>query len=164
MVQRAKVRFLASDIWETPDDGQRYEVIDGDLYVTPPPGWAHQTGVTGLVIILGNHVRANRLGRVVAAPVGVVLDDYNGIQPDIVYVSKERAGIIKERGVFGAPDLVVEFWSPSTRARDRTIKMRRYEAAGVPHYWMADPRTRGFEAYRLGERGYELVGKFGPGD
>jgi Uma2 family endonuclease len=93
----------------------------------------------------------------------VVLDDENGLQPDLVYVSRERAGIITERGIEGAPDLVIEILSPSTAKRDRGIKMRRYAAAGVPHYWIVDPRTRTLEAYRLGEQGYVQTGLYGPG-
>ncbi len=93
----------------------------------------------------------------------MVLDDENGVQPDLVYVSRERAGIIVERGVEGAPDLVVEILSPSTQARDRGVKMKRYAAAGVPHYWILVPRERALEAYVLGEQGYELTGVYGPG-
>ena len=98
------------------------------------------------------------------APVAVVLDEENGVEPDIVFVSQERLGIITEKGVMGAPDLVVEVLSPSTESRDRGIKMRRYAAAGVPHYWLLDYRRRRLEAYRLGAQGYELTGTYGPGD
>lgn len=159
-----KARYRADHIWDTPDDGNRYEVIAGELYVTPPPIWGHQRGLGKLYIRVGQHVYAHDLGEVVPAPVGVVLDDANGIQPDLVYVSRERLGIISQRGVEGAPDLVVEVLSPSTRSRDRGVKMQRYAAAGVPHYWIADPRTRTLEAYRLAGQGYELVGTYGPGD
>ena len=93
----------------------------------------------------------------------MVLDDENGVQPDLVYVSRGRLDIISRRGIEGAPDLVVEILSPSTRARDRGIKLRRYAAAGVPHYWIVDPCSRELEARRLTERGYELSGKLGPG-
>jgi Uma2 family endonuclease len=163
MAVRGGVRFRAEDIWDTPEDGNRYEVIDGGLYMTPPPSWTHQSASGVLHFYLMRHVRARRLGKVVAAPVGVILDEENGLQPDLVYISHERADIISERGVEGAPDLVVEILSPSTRARDRGIKMRRYAAAGVPHYWILDPRRQTLEAYRLVERGYELTGTFGPG-
>lgn len=162
MAGRAQVRFLAEDIWDTPEDGNRYEVIDGELFVSPPPVERHQRGAGSLYGILWQHVTARRLGRVYFAPIGVVLDAENGVQPDLIFVSNERAGIITERGVEGAPDLVVEVLSPSTRARDRGIKMRRYAAAGAPHYWLLDPSTQNLEAYRLGENGYELAGTYGP--
>ena len=157
------IRFKASDIWDTPDDGKRYEVIDGQLYVTPPPILEHQGASIVLAGYIWPYVRERQLGRVYTAPVGVVLDDENGVQPDLVYVSRERLGILSRRGIEGAPDLVVEILSPSTRARDRGIKLRRYAASGVAHYWIVDPRTRALETYHLTDRGYELSGKYGPG-
>lgn len=163
MVLRAQVRFRADDIWDTPDDGKRYEVIDGALYMTPPPNWGHQYASTTLVGHIWPHVQRHNLGKIVTAPVGVVLDDENGLQPDLVFVSRERLHIISERGVEGAPDLVVEVLSRRTQSRDRGVKMRRYAAAGVPHYWIVVPRTRSIEAYRLTETGYELIGVYGPG-
>ncbi len=163
MAVRGGVRFKADDIWDTPEDGNRYEVIDGKLFVTPPPIEPHQRAVMELALYVGPHIRERGLGRLYTAPLGVVLDDENGIQPDLVYVSRERTGIISERGVEGAPDLVVEVLSPSTQGRDRGIKMRRYAAAGVPHYWILVPRSRALEAYRLGDKGYEQVGTYGPG-
>lgn len=162
MVARRHVRFLASDIWDTPEDGNRYEVIDGALYMTPPPSWPHQNAITALAGILWPYTRRHNLGKVAVAPIGVVLDDEDGVQPDLVFVSRERLGIISDRGIMGAPDLIVEVLSPRTQTRDRGIKMRRYAAAGVPHYWMLVPRTRSLEAYRLGESGYERVGVYGP--
>lgn len=164
MVVRGGVRFKAGDIWDAPDDQYRYEVIDGGLFMTPAPGWPHQRGLGKLHIYLGGWVYLHELGEIVEAPVGVVLDEEAGVQPDLVFISRERLGIISARGVEGAPDLVVEALSPSTEARDRGIKMRRYAAAGVPHYWILDPEARTLEAYRLGEQGYERTGIYGPGD
>jgi Uma2 family endonuclease len=163
MAARGKVGFQASDIWEAPDDGLRYEVVDGELFMTPAPGWAHQYALGNLYGLIWTHVRGRGLGQVVTAPVGVVLDAETAVQPDLVYVSRQRAGMISERGVEGAPDLVVEALSPSTEARDRGLKLRRYAAAGVPHYWLLDPRQKALEAYRLGEGGYELTGAYGTG-
>ncbi|HYU17771.1 MAG TPA: Uma2 family endonuclease [Chloroflexota bacterium] len=163
MAVRGSVRFKADDIWEAPEDGNRYEVIDGELLVTPAPSWGHQVASAGLFLRLGTYVRRRRLGQVVSAPTGVALDEETAVQPDLVYVSRERAGIISERGLEGAPNLVVEVLSPSTQARDRGIKMRRYAAAGIPHYWLVDPSARTLEPYRLGERGYESGGVYGAG-
>jgi Uma2 family endonuclease len=163
MAVRGGIRFEAGDIWDTPEDGNRYEVIDGELYVTPPPTLAHQNASSTLHGYLWPYVRQRRLGKLFSAPVGVVLDDENGIQPDLVYVSRERLGILSERAIEGAPDLVMEVLSPSTQSRDRGLKMRRYAAAGVPHYWIVDPRARALEEYRLTASGYELVGTSGPG-
>ena len=163
MADRARVRFLATDIWDAPDDGKIYEVIEGELFMSPPPLWWHQRGLGKLYLFVGTHVYSHHLGEVVTAPIGVVLDEENGLEPDLVYVSRERAHIISRRGVEGAPDLVVEVLSPGTQARDRGIKMRRYAASGVPHYWIVDPVAQTLEAYRLGPTGYELTGTYGPG-
>lgn len=157
------VRFRADDIWDTPEDGNRYEVIDGQLFVSPPPLEPHQRGLAALFGILWGYIRTRGLGHIYFAPIGVVLDEENGLQPDLVYVSREREGIIVERGIEGAPDLVVEVLSRSTQARDRGIKMRRYAAAGIPYYWILDPRARAPEEYRLSQEGYDRVGTHGPG-
>jgi Uma2 family endonuclease len=158
------VRFLASDIWDAPDNDRRYEVIDGDLYVAPPADWIHQEQLSNLDFFVKNWVKAHRLGRIVNAPVGVVLDDENGLEPDLVFVLHEHAQYIQRRGVFGPPDLVVEVLSPSTESRDRGIKLRRYAAAGVPHYWILDTDGPRIEERVLGDGGYRQVGTFGPGE
>lgn len=163
MTKPGGVRFKASDIWDAPDDSYRYEVIDGALYVTPAPDWGHQNAIGELHGILWQHIRPRGLGKVVESPIGVVLEDEAGVQPDLIYISRPRMHIISERGVEGPPDLVVEALSPSTRAQDLGIKMRRYAAAGIPHYWTLDYRNRTLEPFRLGEQGYESVGLYGPG-
>jgi Uma2 family endonuclease len=163
MAIRANVRFTSDDIWDRPDDGNRYEVIDGALYVTPAPGWAHQHASSVLHGYVWQYVHRRQLGYVVSGPIGVVLDDETAIQPDLVYVSNDRAGIIVERGIEGAPDLVVEILSPRTRSIDRGLKMRRYAAAGISHYWIVDPNQRTLTAYQLTESGYVETGTFGPG-
>ena len=163
MVVRRTVRFRAEDIWETPDDGNRYEVIDGDLYVTPPPVIAHQRPASRLPVFVGAYLMAHPIEELFVAPTGVVLDEFNGVQPDVLYVSNERRHLIGERGIEGAPDLVVEVLSPSTQARDRGIKQRRYAAAGVRQYWIVVPPTRTLEAYVLVDGSYAPRGAYGPG-
>jgi Uma2 family endonuclease len=100
---------------------------------------------------------------VVTAPIGVVLDDEIGLKPDLIFMSHERAHYISERGVEGPPDLLVEVLSPSTEARDRGIRLRRYAASGVTHYWIMDTDDPKIEEHVLGDDGYQLVGTFGPG-
>jgi Uma2 family endonuclease len=158
------VRFLASDIWDAPDNGKKYEVIDGDLYVTPPPLWVHQFQLNRLNKHVITWVDDLRLGIVVTAPMGVVLDDENGVEPDLLFISHERSHIIRWRGVEGAPDLIVEVLSPSIEARDRGLKLRRYAASGVAHYWILDTDGPRIEERVLDEDGYRLVGTFGPGE
>jgi Uma2 family endonuclease len=158
------VRFLASDIWDAPDNGKKYEVIDGELYVSPAPVWKHQLQLNRLNKHVTTWVDDHHLGYVVTAPTGVVLDDENGVEPDLLFISHERAHIISDRGVEGAPDLIVEVLSPSTEARDRGLKLRRYATSGVPHYWILDTDGPRIEERVLGEDGYRLVGTFGPGE
>ena len=157
MATRSHIQLLAADIWDTPDDENRYEIIDGELYVTPPPSLAHQHAVSELLVLLRGFAKENGLGEVYVAPLGVILDPTTGVQPDIVFISPRRAGIMSERGLEGAPDLAVEVLSPSTASRDRGIKMRRYAASGIDHYWIIDPRNRTLEAYRLESNGYASV-------
>lgn len=160
MAEKSGVRYKADYIWETPDDGNRYEVIDGELYVTPPPSLGHQRGLSRLLMLIAPFVDREGLGEVFPAPTGVVLDPEGGVQPDLLFVRRERADILSQRGIEGPPDLVVEVLSPSTRARDRGIKMRRYERAGVPHYWLMDTEEQSIETYQLGAEGYRLTGSY----
>jgi Uma2 family endonuclease len=159
----ARVRFKASDIWDVPDDDLRYEVIDGQLFVTPAPSSWHQIALMRLSAIIFNWVQPRALGEVIQSPIGVVLDEDTGVQPDIVYIAANRRGIISERGIEGPPDLIVEALSRSTESRDRGVKMRRYASAGVQHYWLLDLRTRTLEAYELAEDGYHEAVVCGPG-
>jgi Uma2 family endonuclease len=107
---------------------------------------------------MDTHVRAHRLGRVCVAPVDVVLDPDGPlvVQPDIIFVSNERAAIVRDR-VWGAPDLVVEVLSPRTAARDRTTKLDWYERYGVRECWLSDAQRRSIEVVRLGENGGRLT-------
>jgi len=158
---RPRVRFRADDIWDAPDDGNRYEIMDGELYVTPAADWSHQLALGNLFAPIWSYVHQHNLGYVVQAPMGVALDPESGVEPDLVFVSRERSAIISKRGVEGAPDLVAEALSPSTAAQDRGIRMRRYAAAGIPHYWILDLRAHTLDAYRLGPDGYTAFGTFG---
>jgi Uma2 family endonuclease len=158
------IRFKADDIWDTPDDGKRWEVIDGALYSSPIPPIAHQFCLGNLLFRLAHHLAAHRLWELVPGPISVVLSAEDAVQPDFVYISYGRAHLITERCVKGAPDLIGEVTSSDTESRDQGIKMRRYAALGVGHYRLLDYQNRALEAHRLGAGGYELVGCFRPGD
>jgi Uma2 family endonuclease len=158
------LQYVASDIWDAPDDGKKYEVIDGELYMSPSPLFAHQFHLNRLNKWVINWVDDHDLGIVVTAPTGLVLNEKNGLEPDLIFISKDRAHIISRRGVEGIPDLVVEVLSPSTESRDRGLKLHRYAASGVPHYWIMDTEGPRIEERVLGEDGYRLVGTFGPGE
>ncbi|HEX8690804.1 MAG TPA: Uma2 family endonuclease [Longimicrobium sp.] len=133
-----------------PDDGNRYEVIAGELYMTPAPGTPHSRVAFELGFQIELFLRTHGLGGwVVTSPVDVLLAEGDYLEPDLVYVRRERKGIIKQRGIEAAPDLVVEVISPSTADRDRGIKRERYAYFGVPHYWVVDLDARQIEVYRM---------------
>lgn len=143
------------DIWtyqeylELPDDGKRYEILNGRLEMTPAPSTRHQAVSRNLEMILWNFVRKNNLGEVFDAPMDVVFDQVNVVQPDILFVSRERQELIKKEGIFGAPDLVVEIQSPGTLHVDAKRKKGMYERFGVREYWIVDPGEKKVEVYLL---------------
>jgi len=152
------------DIWtyqeylELPDDGKRYEILNGRLEMTPAPSTRHQAVSRNLEIILWDFVRKNNLGEIFYAPMDVVFDQVNVVQPDIVFVSRERSELIREKGIFGAPDLVVEIQSPGTLHVDAKRKKGMYERFGVREYWIVDPGEKKVEAYLLKGGGYTHAG------
>src|SRR5690349_19786126 len=143
---------------ELPNDGRRYEIIEGELYVSPAPTTKHQRATTNLTTTLNVHTRSGRLGEVFTAPTDVVLANTSIVQPDILYISRERRAIITEPNIQGAPDLVVEVISPSSTKTDQETKRDLYAKYGVLHYWVVEPTEEWVRAYDLGADGiYELV-------
>lgn len=158
-------QWTYEDWLRLPDDGFRYEVLNGVLYMTPPPRIRHQSVSHNLELAIGNFVKEHRRGVVLSAPCGVRLPGQPvPVQPDILFVRAERRDIIGEEYVEGAPDLVVEILSPSNWLYDRTEKFRAYEDAGVPEYWIVDYRARTIEVFMLEGSTYTLLDKFGPGE
>ncbi len=143
-------KLTYADLVRLPDDGNRHEIVGGEEFVTPAPGVNHQVVVLELAALLRNHVSARKLGRVLVAPVDVVLSAHDVVEPDIVYVSAKRRGILKKKYIRGAPDLVVEVTSPSTAAIDRGRKLELYARAGVREYWIADLFARILEVHEFG--------------
>ena len=133
------VRLTYEDFLLFPDDGKRHELIDGEHYVTPTPNVKHQAIVTNLSAMIWNYLQARPIGRVVGSPLDVVFSDFDVVEPDAQFVSHARKEILTTQNVRGAPDLVVEVASPSTRKRDETVKRRLYERYGVSEYWAIDP-------------------------
>src|SRR3989442_11231153 len=139
-----------------PDDGLRYEIIDGMLFAEPSPRRAHQKAVGNLFAILHAHVRAHDLGEVYVAPFDVILDPRTVVVPDLVFAARDRLDIVAERGVEGAPDLLVEVLSPGTARRDRVRKLNAYARHGVRHYWLVDPQAQTADAFALVEGAHRL--------
>ena len=152
------VRLTYDDFVQFPDDGKRHELIDGEHYVTPSPNAKHQTIALNLVVLVGSYLRANRIGRLFAAPFDVVFSDFDIVEPDVLFVSKARqADVLTAKHIRGAPDLVVEIGSPSTRKRDETIKRHLYERFGVTEYWVVDPELDEIKVYRLASERFERI-------
>lgn len=136
------------------DDGLRHELIDGEHYVTPSPVTRHQSILGNLHLLIRSWLEANPIGRVFFAPFDVVFSRFDIVEPDLLYLSNERAAaVLTAEHVSGVPELVVEIGSPGTRKRDETIKRRLYERSGVTDYWFVDPEIDVIRVYRrAGER------------
>lgn len=144
-------RLTYEDYCLLPNDGKRYEIIEGELFVTPAPVPRHQRAVTRLTTRLATFVDNHALGEVFVSPIDVVFSDYDVVEPDVVFISRARAAIIKEKFVSGAPDLVVEVISETTAKVDRAAKLKLYARYGVQEYWIIDPGTQSAEIYMLQE-------------
>ena len=163
MVETKSNTLTYEDYLKTPDD-ERWELLDGELLMVPSPNTAHQTVTGNLFIHLSIFVKERDLGRVFVAPYDVILSPHNVVQPDVLFVPKERRSIVTADNVKGAPALVIEVTSPSTAARDRDSKRRVYAQNGVGEYWLADPSKRSISVMvRQGEEFWE-VGVYGPED
>lgn len=142
-------RWTYAEFAKLPEgDGNRYEVIAGELYVSPSPGIRHQRILTHLLVVLKQYVDRNELGDLLVGPIDVLFAEGDYLEPDLVFVRSDRMNIESKRGIEAAPDLVVEILSPSTAKRDRTLKRDRYQHFGVPEYWIVDPDKREIIVYR----------------
>lgn len=158
-------QWTYEDWLRLPDDGFRYEVIDGVLLMAPPPRLDHQDASAELAARMRTYARENELGKVYAAPTGVRLPNQPvPVQPDILFIRQERQAIIGKDYIEGAPDLIVEILSPSNWLYDRKQKFEIYREAGVAEYWIVDHRAQTIEVFFLEDTAYTLVGKYGPGD
>jgi Uma2 family endonuclease len=153
-------RWTYADYAALPDDGNRYEIIAGVLYMTPAPGTGHQSISARVVTFLVTHVEFAGLGRVFAAPVDVELAPDTVVQPDIVVVLSANLHRITPSRIIGAPDLVVEILSPGTAGYDRREKQDAYARSGVGEYWIVDPGAQTVELLTLDQGGYRSHGVF----
>jgi Uma2 family endonuclease len=138
-----------------PPDGKRYELLEGDVHVTPAPTPLHQWVSKRLQRQLEAYFEVRRLGRVYDAPIDVILTPHDVVQPDLVVVTDLSQ--VSARGIEGPPTLLVEVLFPTTLLYDRTTKSRRYAALGVPHFWLVEPAPRRLECYRLEGAAYQRV-------
>jgi Uma2 family endonuclease len=158
------MKWTYADYARLPADGKIHEIIDGWHYNHPTPRIRHQDISREIERFCEPYVRAHRAGRWLSAPVDVVLSEHDIVQPDKVFVSAQRAAIIGDAHIRGAPDLVVEITSPTDPAYDKETKFKLYARHGVPYYWIVDSQLEQVEEYRHTGGGYEPVRTWKKGD
>lgn len=147
------------DYVKTPDD-ERYELIEGDLIMTPSPIPEHQRISGKIEFEIRKYITENNLGEVFYAPCDVYFDDENVVQPDILFIARERLNIIGAKNIQGAPDLAIEIISESSAYKDMVQKKKLYARFGVKEYWIVIPKERSIEMYILKEKTYHLFKSF----
>jgi len=155
MITGLKQKLDYDDYARIPPDRNRYEILEGELYVTPAPSPLHQRVSKRLQRQLEAYFEVRGLGEVFNAPIDLILTPHDVVQPDLVVVTDPNR--VSKRGIEGTAALVVEILSPSTHDHDRTAKARRYAALGIPHYWLVDPEGSRIECYRAQAGGYAPV-------
>lgn len=143
--------------YRTLNDDRRYEVIEGELRMAPAPELGHQAISRDLAFAIWPYVKEKQLGKVFYAPCDVVLDKHNVVQPDLIFVSNENAGILKKDAIHGSPDLIVEIISPASIKTDRHTKKALYHKFGVREYWLIDPANKSVEVFTYAKNGYDLL-------
>jgi Uma2 family endonuclease len=155
MSTASDLRLTNADLECMADDGNRYELIEGELYVSSAPGFVYQTILLNIAAAFLEYLREHPIGRV-APGVGVIFDDYNGVIPDLVFATHERMRKALVGGRFrAAPEIVIEILSPgaSNERRDRHVKRSLYASRGAGEYWIVDPENRSIEVHRRNEAG-----------
>jgi Uma2 family endonuclease len=158
MSTRIEPLLTIADLDAMPDDGNRYEIIEGELFVSRAPFLTHQRVSGNLFVRISNYLLEDPIGEVLATP-GVIFSEFSGVIPDIVFISNERRGeIASSERITGAPDLIVEIVSPGSEneRRDRIAKRQLYGKYGVKEYWVVDPEQRTIEIYARVGRSLKL--------
>ncbi|HYV94235.1 MAG TPA: Uma2 family endonuclease [Chitinophagales bacterium] len=130
-------------------EGARFELIEGHLVQEPSPEYGHQRLSMSLSSQMHQFVEKNNLGEILAAPIDVYLDEENAYQPDILFISKENLSLIRRKGIYGAPDIIIEILSPTNAYNDFATKLHIYEKHGIKEYFIVDPNTKEVIAYSL---------------
>ncbi len=166
MVTSVIRKLTYDEFQELPRDGsKRFELIEGEVFMTPSPNTGHQRAVAKLLRRLADYVDQNDLGEVFIAPYDIVFSKWTALEPDLLFIRRERSSIITAANVQGAPDLVIEVLSPSNKTYGRETKMRAYESAGVSEVWYLDPEEKTGEVLSLEADGrYVLAARLSEGD
>jgi len=156
-MNQAATKLTYHDFLLLPDDGKRYEILNGDLCVTPSPVTRHQLIVGRFLHHLMTYLETHPVGTVFTAPYDVVLSDTDIVEPDLLLVLHAGRAAITEKNVQGPPDMILEVLSPGTAARDRDLKRKRYERFGVLEYWLIDPDDNTLEMLAMQDERYVQV-------
>jgi len=141
------------EVFKMLPEGTHCELINGTIYMSPAPTSRHQSLIVTLTGQFYNFVNETKSGEVFIGPIDVYLDSQkNAFQPDLIFIGNEKLHIIKEDGIYGAPDLVIEVLSPGTKSFDLTKKKKIYEKSSVKEYWVVDPQTRNAIGFKLSEK------------
>lgn len=158
-------KWTYEDYCRLPADGWTYEIIEGELFMSPAPLTIHQRCKLKFAANFLSFAEDHEAGMVLDAPTDVLLPGLaSPVQPDVIFVAKERLDIVKDERVEGAPDIVVEVLSPGNWLLDRRDKFKIYAKAGVREYWIIDPKARTIELYVLRGGTYALIGQYGIGE
>ena len=161
-VVRPRVSY--SDLARAPEDGRRYEIYDGEVFVVPSPLPLHQRVTLAIADLLNGHP-ASHEGEALISPIDIVFSEFDVVQPDVVFFTAARRHVVRpEAPIRERPDIAVEVLSPSTAATDRGKKMQLFARCGVPEYWLIDPDAQRIEIHRLERGSYLLAQTAGPDD
>lgn len=149
--------FTYDDYIALPDDAKRYEIIEGEVSMTPAPSPRHQEIQLRLSSALFFHVNKHSLGTVLTSPIDLVLSMVDVVQPDVLFVARERSHIIAKKNLVGIPNLIVEILSPSSTTRDQKEKLNLYQRYGLPEYWIVNPDSQIIEVYLAAANRLEKV-------
>ncbi len=156
-VRQLQRPYTLEDLAEMPDDGRRYEILGGELIGSAAPTTKHQRASSRLSRLIGNYLDENGLGEVFTAPYDVVLGIHDIVEPDLLVVLHTQDDILTDANVIGAPTLVIEILSPSSRSIDQIRKSALYASHRVPEYWIVDPDSEIILAQRLVDDMYQPI-------
>lgn len=159
-----RTKWTYEDYARLPNDGRKHEIIDGKHYNHPSPRIKHQVISRNLELIFSPPIAKRKLGEWFSAPLDIVLSQHDIVQPDKVFISKGKTGIITELNVQGVPDLIIEITSPSDPEYDKETKLALYARYAVNNYWIVDSQLDVLELYAHTGNGYELVKKLRKGE
>ena len=149
MIATERRRLTVEDYRKLPEDDWRYQLIDGEIVIVPALNFFHQRILMNLLRILDQYVEERQLGQVLCAPLDVYLDDNNVYQPDVLFISHDRVSIIRDDGLHGAPDFVLEVLSPHTARYDLNAKRAGYARSGVREFWLVYPEAKRVDVFNL---------------